>query len=152
MVDPRAVSQDLLPAPVDAAEEVLFEGHPALLPSLGAWVVAVLTLGLALIYFWLRRASTHYRLTSERIVIESGLFSKRMDQIDIYRINDYVVERPFGQRLIGTGNLVLTAMDRSTPSLRLAGLKTDVLALYERLRKATETEKRRRGVRMVDYE
>lgn len=136
----------------EPAEEILFEGHPALVPSIGGWLVVVLTLGLALLYFWFRRISTHYRLTSERIVIECGLFSKRMDQIDIYRINDYVVERPFGQRLIGTGNLVLTAMDRSTPELRLVGLKTDVVALYERLRKATEAEKRRRGVRMVDYE
>ena len=146
------MSQDLLPQPTDTKEEVLFEGHPALLPSLGAWIVTILTVGLALLYFALRSKSQHYRLTSERIVIETGIFSKRMDQIDIYRINDYIVERPFGQRLIGTGNLVLTAMDRSTPEVRLLGLKTDVVALYERLRKATENEKRRRGVRMVDYE
>lgn len=146
------MSQDLLPAPAEANEEVLFEGRPALLPSIGAWAVAIVTVGLALSYFWLRRASKHYRLTSERIVVESGIFSKRMDQIDIYRITDFVVERPFGQRVTGTGNIVLTAMDRSTPEVRLDGLKTDVVALYERLRKATEVEKRRRGVRLVDYE
>jgi uncharacterized membrane protein YdbT with pleckstrin-like domain len=143
---------DPLPHPEDAPEEVLFEGHPALVPSLGALLVAVLTLGIALVFFAIRQKSVHYRLTSERIVVEEGLFSKRMDQIDIYRINDYVVDRPFGQRLLGTGNLVLTAMDRTTPELRIHGLKTDVVALYERLRKATETEKRRRGVRLVDYE
>ncbi len=131
---------------------MLFEGHPALFPNLGSLVLAVLTLGLATVYFMIRQKSRHYRVTSERIVVENGLLSKRMDQIDIYRINDYVVERPFSQRLMGTGNIVLNAMDASTPQMRLDGLKTDVRELYESLRKATEVEKKRRGVRVVDYE
>jgi uncharacterized membrane protein YdbT with pleckstrin-like domain len=133
-------------------ERVLFEGHPALIPSLGALLVCILTLGLATLYFWIRRSATHYKITTERLVVERGLFSKRMDQIDIYRINDYVVELPFSQRVMGNGNLVVTAMDTSNPVLTLAHLKTDVRELYEQLRKATEAEKRRRGVRMIDYE
>ncbi len=115
-------------------------------------MLAVLTLGLAALYFLVRQKSKHYRVTTERIVVEHGLLSKRMEQIDIYRINDYVVERPFLQRMMGTGNIVLNAMDASTPQVRLDGLKTDVLQLYESLRKATEVEKKRRGVRVVDYE
>jgi hypothetical protein len=31
-------------------------------------------------------------------------------------------------------------------------IKTDVVSLYERVRAATEADKARRGVRMVDYE
>jgi uncharacterized membrane protein YdbT with pleckstrin-like domain len=147
MTDPSLV--DTTP---DKPEEVLFEGHPALLPSVGALLIALLTVGLALIYFAIRRKGTHYKITNERVVIESGILSKRMDQIDIYRINDYVVERPFGQRLLGTGNLVISAMDRTTPELRINGLATDLVALYEKLRKATEIQKQRRGVRVVDYE
>lgn len=139
------------PSSVDG-EVVLFDGHPPLCPSALDVVVAVLTLGFALAYFFYRSRSVHYRITSQRVVIESGLLNKRMDQIDVYRINDYVVERPLGQRMVGTGNLVLSAMDRSTPDVRLFGLKTDVMALYERLRKATEEQKRHRGVRPLDAE
>lgn len=133
-------------------ERVLFEGHPAVLPSLGAWALAVLTLGLAAIYFAIRARSLNYRVTTQRIIVERGLLSKRMDQIDLYRINDYVVERPFTQRIAGTGNLILETMDKTSRELSLHGLPTDVMALYEMLRKATEDEKRRRGVRVVDYE
>lgn len=135
-----------------SSETVLFEGNPALCPSALDVLIAVLTVGLALLYYAFRAKSVHYRITNERVVVERGFFSKRMDQIDLYRINDYVVERPFGQRLAGTGNLVLAAMDRSTPDLRLDGLRTDVMALYELLRKATEEQKRLRGVRTVDAE
>jgi len=53
---------------------------------------------------------------------------------------------------MGNGNLVLEAMDKTTPEVRLLGLKTDVTLLYERLRAATEIEKRRRGVRVFDIE
>jgi uncharacterized membrane protein YdbT with pleckstrin-like domain len=141
-----------LTAPESKDEQVLFEGNPALFPTITSLLLAILTVGLAALYFMIRQRALHYRITSERIVVESGLFSKHMEQIDIYRINDYTVERPFSQRIMGTGNIVLTAMDRSTPKLELHALKTDVVALYEQLRKATEREKQRRGVRMVDYE
>ena len=56
------------------------------------------------------------------------------------------------EELAGTGNLVLTAMDRTTPEMRLQGLQTDVVALYERLRSAAEEAKRVRGVRVLDNE
>jgi uncharacterized membrane protein YdbT with pleckstrin-like domain len=140
------------PPESDQPERVLYEGNPALIPSLGALLVAVLTVGLGLVWLWLRAKSTSYRITSERIVVERGLFSKRMEQIDVYRINDFVVELPFGQRVMGTGNLIVDAMDRTTPHLHITGLKTDVRALYEKLREATEQQKSRRGVRVVDYE
>ncbi|MFT3922434.1 MAG: PH domain-containing protein [Myxococcales bacterium] len=131
-------------------EELLFEGRPALLPSLGPLLITIVTLGLALAYYWFKQQAVRYRITSQRVVVESGMLGKRLDQIDLYRIHDYVVERPLGQRIMGTGNLLLSTQDRSTPALRLSGLGTDVVQLYERLRKATESEKRRRGVRVLD--
>ncbi len=134
------------------SEQVLFSGHPAVLPGVGSLVICVLTLGLALIVFFVRSRSKFFRITTQRVVVEHGLFSKRMEQVDLYRIVDYIVERPFGQRVLGTGNLILVAMDSSTPALRLEALPTDVVRLYEALRAATEEQRRVRGVRVVDYD
>jgi hypothetical protein len=140
------------PAAVDlGSEQVLFEGYPAMVPGVGSLVICVLTLGLAVPFFWLRSRKRHYKVTTQRIVVELGLFGKRLEQVDLYRITDYVVERPFGQRMLGTGNLVLEAIDSTSPVLRLDWLPTDVVALYEKLRAATEAAKQRRGVRVVDY-
>jgi uncharacterized membrane protein YdbT with pleckstrin-like domain len=133
-------------------EEVLFEGRPAVLPDLGQLLLCVLTVGLWLIPLYLRSLGTHYRVTTRRVVVETGVLSKRLEQVDLYRISDYAVDRPFMQRLLGTGNLMLTTLDKSSPEIGLRGLKTDVVALYERLRVATEAEKQRRAVRVVDYE
>jgi uncharacterized membrane protein YdbT with pleckstrin-like domain len=139
-------------APADVPEQLLFEGHPAVVPGVGAVLVAIVTLGLALIVYWFRARGTHYRITSQRIVIDYGIFSKRLEQVDLYRIRDYTVERPFGQRLLGTGNILIEAMDSSTPVVRIHGLRADVVELYERLRVATEAGRRARGVRLIDYE
>ncbi|MEO8905434.1 MAG: PH domain-containing protein [Polyangiaceae bacterium] len=135
-----------------AGEDVLFEGRPALVPSIGILALAILTLGIWLLPRWWRRASKLYRVTTLRIVVETGVLSKRLEQIDLYRIADYTVDRPFGQRVMGTGNLLLKTFDKSTPELDVHEIKTDVVLLYEKLRVATEAEKCRRGVRMVDYE
>ena len=133
-------------------EEVLFEGRAALVPSFGTLLVCILTLGLWLVVRWLQTAGKHYRITTRRIVVETGLLSKTLEQIDLYRVADYTVERPFGQRLLGTGNLLLKTFDKTTPELHVLAIKADVVALYERVRAATEAEKVRRNVRMVDYE
>ena len=135
-----------------AGEEVLFEGRPALVPSVGVLALSVVTLGIYLLVRSWARGSKLYRVTTRRIVVETGVLSKRLEQIDLYRIADYTVERPFGQRLLGTGNLLLRTFDKTTPELDVRQIKTDVVALYEKLRSATEAEKTRRGVRMVDYE
>src|SRR6188768_953146 len=99
------------PRPPEAAtneeETTLFEGRPALLPSLGALLWAVLTLGLYALYrLWVIKG-IEYKVTTRRIVVETGVLSKKMEQVDLYRIADYAVERPFGQRLMGTGNIAL---------------------------------------------
>jgi uncharacterized membrane protein YdbT with pleckstrin-like domain len=133
-------------------EEVLFDGRPALIPSVAVLLLAIVTLGLWLLPRWWRSLGVHYRITTRRIVVETGVLSKRMEQIDLYRVNDYTVDRPFLQRLLGTGNLLLRTFDKTTPELRITEIKTDVIALYERLRQATEKDRAARGVRMVDYE
>ena len=135
-----------------AAEELLFSGRPALIPGVGSLILAVLTLGLSVLVAWFRTRGIHYKITSQRVVIEQGVFSKRMEQLDLYRVVDYVVERPFGQRIMGTGNIILEAMDKTTPEIRIVAIKTNVVSLYEKLRYATEQEKKKRGVRVLDVE
>lgn len=147
------MSQGADPTVVSAEpESVLFEGGPAVVQSLGPLLLAILTLGLWLIPLWWRARAVKYRVTTRRVVVETGILSKRLEQIDLYRINDYSVERPVLQRLLGTGNLLLKTVDKTTPEIVLRGIATDVVALYEKLRAATEADKLRRGVRLIHNE
>jgi len=139
-------------ASAEAGETVLFEGGPALIGNLGTLLLAIVTVGLWLLPCWWRSRGIRYRVTTRRVVVETGVLSKRLEQIDLYRINDYSVDRPLSQRMVGTGNLVLKTVDKTTPEITLAAIKTDVVSLYERLREATEADKLRRGVRLIHNE
>lgn len=149
-MDPVPKAKGGLMPGASGAEELIFEGHPSVVPDAKSLLLVLLTAGLWAIALFVRSRSVRYTLTSQRIVVERGFFSKRMEQVDLYRVVDYVVDRPFSQRLLGTGNLVLEASDRTTPEIRIQGVKADVNALYEKLRYATEQEKRRRNVRVLD--
>jgi hypothetical protein len=151
MSEPSKPKEGLMPG-ASGAEELIFEGNPAVIQSLGGLLLAILTLGISALVSFIQTRGTRYKITSQRVVIERGVFGKRMEQIDLYRVVDYVVDKPFGQRLVGTGNLILEAMDKTTPEIRIDGVKTDVNALYERLRYCTEQEKKKRGVRVMDVE
>lgn len=129
-------------------EETIFETRPAVLASLGEWILAVITIGIAALIFWIRRASNRYRVTTRRIEYEKGLLSKRTDNLELYRIRDLAVVRPFFQRLVGTANIELITGDVTDPKLVLYGLKGDVEGWFAMLRDATEAERVRRG-RMV---
>lgn len=134
-------------------ERVLFDGYGALVPSVGALVLSIVTLGLWLIPLWWRSRSRRYRLTTRRVVVETGVLGKQLEQVDLYRVNDYTVVRPLGQRLLGTGNIVLRTLDKTSPTVVIEGIRTDVVALYENIRAATEVDKTRRGgVRLMDVE
>lgn len=138
---------------LNEGEEVLFEGHPAVVKSVGALLLCIVTLGLWLLPLWWSSRSRHYRVTNRRVVVELGLLSKRLEQVDLYRVSDYTVVRPLGQRMLGTGNLVLRTLDKTSPELSIIGIKTDVVGLYERVRAATEVERARRGnARIMEVE
>ncbi len=132
--------------PVNLPETVLFDGHPALLGSVARLLIAIATLGLGAIYFWIESSNVKYLITSQRVVIEAGILSKTIDALELYLINDIELEKPFGQRLMGTGNITLIGQDQTNPTLRLVRLPLDVRQLYEQLRQDIEKSKHiRRG-------
>ena len=133
-------------------EEVLFEGRAALVPSVGTLLLAILTLGLWLLVRWFQTMGQHlphhdaaHRRGDRRAVEEAGA-DRPVSRGGLHG------RAPFGQRIMGTGNLLLKTFDKTTPELNVLAIKTDVVKLYESVRAATEADKPRRGVRMVDYE
>jgi len=127
-----------------AEERILFEGRPALVYSVGRALASLLLL--PLLAFWLERRSTHYRITSQRIVIERGLLSTTRENLELFRIDDFQTTRPLGMRLLGYGILRLRSSDRSVQELSILGLR-DVETLAEELRSAAFKDRERRGVR-----
>lgn len=75
------------------------------------------------IVFGLPWTFTVYKLTEEKLLIESGLFSKREEEIRLYRIMDLTLKRTFWQRLWGTGTIHCCTADKSTPEFDIVSVK-----------------------------
>ena len=59
-----------------------------------------------------------YRLSNQRLVIESGVFSKTLTEIDIRTVEEVSFHQSFAERLLGIGQISLVS---SSPALPEAG-------------------------------
>ena len=75
------------------------------------------------IIFGLPWSFTRYSLTEEKLIIDVGLFSRREDEIRLYRILDITLKRPFSQRIWGLGTIHLCTADKSTPEFEIKRVK-----------------------------
>ena len=73
--------------------------------------------------FGLPLSFTVYKLTKEKLFIESGFLSKKEEEIRLYRIMDLTLNRPLGQRLWGLGTIHCCTADKSTPEFDILRIK-----------------------------
>ncbi len=73
--------------------------------------------------FGLPLSFTVYKLTDEKLFIESGFLSKKEEEIRLYRIMDLTLNRPLGQRIFGLGTIHCCTADKSTPEFEICRIK-----------------------------
>ena len=126
-------------------EKPLFTGHPAVIHSAWQWIPVVLTLGIALIYFWMKSLATTYEITTQRVRIERGLLSKVKDSIELFRIDHFDLHKPLGMRLVGYCLLHLRSSDASFETVILYGIP-NLEQLADTMRECSLRERTRRRV------
>jgi len=67
--------------------------------------------------------SHHYRVSNQRILLESGVFSKRIDEVDMRTVEDIEFRQTFFQRMLGIGDIAVIAADKQMGRFRLFGLE-----------------------------
>lgn len=67
--------------------------------------------------------SQRYRVTNQRILIESGVLAKRLEEIDMRTIEDLVFQQGPLERLLGIGAVILVGSDRAAGHRRLSALE-----------------------------
>lgn len=107
----------------------------------GATILLALYLTYGLVYLW---RSVFY-ITGEQIIYERGVFTRRSDFIELYRIVDFKEQRSFLQQLFGLKTVVVYSGDRTTPQLPLSGVKHRV-GLVAFIRERVEYNKQRKGI------
>ena len=73
--------------------------------------------------FGLPLSFTVYKLTEEKLFVETGFLSKKEEEVRLYRIMDLTLNRPFGQRIWGLGTIHCCTADKSTPEFDILKIK-----------------------------
>jgi membrane protein YdbS with pleckstrin-like domain len=95
-----------------------------------AWLVLAVVLGAYVLLRGIRMAlraarlrATRYRLTNQRIVVETGLVSRTLSEVDLRSVDDLVFRQGLVERLLGIGTVGVVSSDRTLPRLQLVGVK-----------------------------
>ena len=126
-------------------EKPLFTGHPMVITSFWQWFAVLFTLGIALVYYWLRSLSTRYEITTQRVRIERGLFSTEKENVELFRVDHFDLHKPLGMRLAGQCILHLRSSDTSFPTVMIFGIP-NLESLADTLRECSLRERTRRRV------
>ena len=76
--------------------------------------------------FGLPWSFTVYRLTKEKLLVDSGIFNKTMEEVWLYRFIDISIKRSFLQRIFGLGTIHCCTRDKSTPEFNLENVRNPV--------------------------
>src|SRR5260221_1034818 len=92
-----------------------------------------------------RRIGIRYRLTNQRFFIDTGIFRRVTDRIEVIDINDMEFEQDFFERMFGVGSIKLSATDHSVPKVTLDGIE-HVEEVFNLIDQARRAERNRRGL------
>lgn len=113
------------------------------MPLGGMATVIALFLFLVLLYRFICLRRICYRVGNEQLVCERGLFCRRVDYMELYRIVDFQEHQSLLQQLCGLKTVVILSTDRNSPKLDLIGIRrgNDIVAI---IRERVEINKRKR--------
>jgi len=130
-------------------ERTLFSGHPRVIYAFHQYVVAVITIGIALFFYWIRSLSTTFIITTQRVRVEQGLFSKLQRNIELFRVDHFDVIKPVGMQVLGLCEVHLHSSDEGMPSVLLYGIP-GLEQLADELRECSLRERARRRVMPIE--
>ena len=88
------------------------------LVSLICWLIAGVIILIRLVEFliaYARVRTTSYIVTNQRVMIESGLATKSLADIDLRYIDDTTFRQSFFERLFGVGDVSIVSTDKVAP-------------------------------------
>ena len=97
-----------------------------------------------LTFFGLPWTFTVYRLTKDRLLIKTGFFTTREDEVRLYRILDISLKRTLIQKLFGLGTIQCHSSDKTMGHFDIVNVKNsyDVKNLLSDLIEKERMEKR----------
>ena len=138
-------------------ESQIWAGGPSQVVNLKTYILCIIFFWLIVpifvgIWRFLVTNSVRYELTTQRLRTDWGVFSKRSDEVELYRVKDISFRQSFFERIFGLASLPITTSDKTHPYQCILSINAkQARTLREQLRSCVEELRDRKGVREMDW-
>ena len=121
--------------------------------SLYPWIIVAIwaLCGIGALITYLRVSTTRYVLTNERLRVTTGILSTVTEDLELRRVRDSIILRPFWARVAGLGDVQILSADASTPRVTLHAIK-DPDGVQTMIRSNVQTQWARFSVRQMELD
>ena len=92
---------------------------------------------------------TRYELTESRLLVKTGLFNIREEELRLFRVRDLSTQESLLDRLFGVGSIVLLTSDATSPTLKIQHVKNS-MRVKELLSAQVEEARMKNRVRSME--
>ncbi|MEI8258592.1 MAG: PH domain-containing protein [Deltaproteobacteria bacterium] len=110
-----------------------------------AGAVVILGGGIWWLVLNVSRRSTQYKITTRTIDVESGVFSKRIETLQLWKVRDLEYTQSFLDRILNVAHIKIITHDVTNPTLVLWGVP-ESREIFDRLKDAIELSRQARNV------
>ena len=112
-----------------------------------AGLAVALILFLTVVY---KKYSVLYRLSTQRLFLIRGLVSRKIEELELFRVRDIQVTQSFWQRILGFGRMTVFSTDASAPRFEMLGVAKP-LKVKDAIRVHFRTARLRERVRPTEF-
>jgi membrane protein YdbS with pleckstrin-like domain len=114
--------------------------------NLALWILIPIAIGLVAIFTTtLLRRSTRVRMTNRSVENEQGVFSKKIDVLELWRIRDVRYKQSLLDRILGIAHIEVFTKDVTTPHFEIVGMPAS-RQVFEKLRDSIEIQRQSKRV------
>lgn len=95
--------------------------------------------------FGLPWSFTKYKLSNEKLIVETGFFSITQEEVRLYRIMDITVKCSLIQRIFNVGTIHCCSADKTSPEFDIRDIKNPI-QVKELLSTKVEDERERKKI------
>lgn len=132
--------EEILGLELTAAQAAAFVQY-RVLAGIGIGIIVVLILAIKVV----RLKMIYYEITPDRIEWGRGIFDRRVDNIDMFRVIDLKLRRTLLDCMVGVGTVGLITTDKTDPEFKFEKIR-DARYLYDIIKKASLEADKRSGV------
>jgi membrane protein YdbS with pleckstrin-like domain len=97
---------------------------------------------------WLKTLGETIKITTQRVVLTTGILSKDVEEVEYYRVQDTAYHQSFLERIVGIGTITLFSRDKTAPIFSFLIHEPDYFR--EEIRRCMKGERRRMRTMQFD--